>query len=150
VDGARRHAESLYPQIYLAGYAGREAGTLYLAEPIVSVRDNPATEWSYSRDYMAARVFNILDDLVVDSEWADGVRKRVTKRRVRSTYGPLHAARNESFRAYLKTARGLSSVSQYRKSPFFWGMVLGIGMLGIHGIGLLRSVLHLRLPNHVG
>ena len=150
LDGARRHAESLYPQIYLAGYAGREAGALYLAEPIVSVRDNPVTEWSYSRDYMAGRVFNILDDLVADSEWADGVRKRVTKRRVRSTYSPLHAARKESFRAYLKTARGLSSVSQYRRSPFFWGMVLGIGVLGIRGIGLFRSVLRLRLPNHVG
>ncbi len=149
-EGARRHSNSLYPQIYLAGLAGREAGALYFAESIASVRDNPVVAWSYSRDYMAGGVFKILDDLTTGSTWARGVRKRVTKRRVRSTYSPLHAARKESFRAYLKTTRGLSSVSQYRKSPFFWAMVLGIGTLGIHGIGLLRSVLRLRLPNHVG
>ena len=150
VEGARRHADSLYPQIYLAGLAGREGGAMYLAEPIVSVRDNPVVEWSYSRDYMAEGVFKILDDLTAGSDWGNGVRKRVTKRRVRSTYSPLHAARRESLRAYLKTARGLSSVSQYRRSPFFWGMVLGLGVLGVRGIGLLRSVLRLRLPDHVG
>ncbi|MFP6570905.1 MAG: hypothetical protein VB815_10440, partial [Dehalococcoidia bacterium] len=133
-----------------AGFAGREAGALYFAQSIASVRDNPVVEWSYSHDYMAGGVFKILDDLTANSAWAHGVRKRVTKRRVRSTYSPLHEARKDSFRAYLKTTRGLSSVSQYRKSPFFWVMVLGIGTLGIHGIGLLRSVLRLRLTNHVG
>jgi len=150
VEGARRHSDSLYPQIYLAGFAGREAGALYLADPIVSIRDNPVTEWSYSRDYMAGGVFKILYDLTGESGWADGVRKRVTRRRVRSTYGPLYVARKESFRAYMKTVRGLSSVSQYRRSPFFWTMALGLGALGIHGIGLFRSVLRLRPPNHVG
>lgn len=148
--GARRHSDSLYPQIYLTGFAGRQAGALYLADPIVSVRENLVAEWTYSRDYMSRGVFKILDDLTADFPWADAVRKRVTKYRVRSTYSPLHVSRSESFGAYLKTAVGLSSVSQYRRSPMFWAMVFGIGVLGVRGVGLLRRVLHLRLRNPVG
>ena len=149
-NGARRHSSSLYPQIYLAGIAGREAVSMYLLEPIVSVRDNPITEWSYAADYMGRGVFAILADLSAESDWARDVRKRVTKRRVRSTYGPLYAARKDSFRAYMKTVRGLSSVSEYRRSLFFWVMVLGFGSMSVRGIGLLRKVLRRRPNNSVG
>lgn len=149
-DGARRHSDSLYPQIYLAGSAGREGGAAYLNEPIISVRENPVAEWSYSRDYMAEGVFRILDDLTEGVDWGPAVRRRVTKRRVRAAYSPLYQARRESLSAYLKTVRGLLSVSQYRRSPFFWAMAFALGALGIRGTGLLRNIVRLRAPDSVG
>ncbi len=148
--GARRHADSLYPQIYLAGVAGRNAGASYLNDTVVSVREGRESEWSYSGDYMAAGVFGILDELTVGTDWGPGVRKRVTKRRVRATYSPLYRSRADSFGSYLKTVRGLSSVSQYRRSPFFWAMAFAIGSLGTRGIGLLRRILRLRAPDGIG
>ncbi|MBT4514288.1 MAG: glycosyltransferase [Chloroflexi bacterium] len=149
-EGARKHADSLYPQIYLAGVAGKQAGVAYTDAPIVSVRDNPFAEWSYSGDYMARGVFRILDDLTEGAEWGPGVKKRIAKRRVRSTYNALYTSRQSSFGAYAKTVRGLWSVRQYRRSPYFWAMTAAFGILGVRGIGMLRRVVRMRASNRVG
>jgi len=149
-DGARRHADSLYPQIYLAGSAALGAGVSYLNKPVVSVRAGPEAEWSYSGDYMTAGVFGILDELTAGLEWGPGVRKRITRRRVRATYSPLYNARKTSIRAYLKTVRGLSSVSQHRRSPIFWAMALAVGVLGTRGVSLVRNIVRRRAPDRIG
>ena len=140
-EGARKHAESLYPQIYLVGQAAKQADGHYFAQPLVEVRANPVVHWQYSHDYMAAAVLHMLDDLTANEPWGRPIRRRLIRRRVLATFGPLFEARRASLGAFARAARGLASVSAYRTSPVFWGMVLGIGLLGIRGTRLLRRLL---------
>ena len=147
--GARTHADSLYPQMYLAGVAARDGGAVYLAAPVAAIRDNPVRAWSYSSDLMGSGVFAILDEITRDAPWGPAVRKTVTARRVRAAYGPLYEARLDSFRNFLRVFRGLASVSQYRRSPTFWAMGLAVGLLGIRGMALFRRMVRIKGPDQV-
>ena len=140
-EGARRHADSLYPQVYLAAHAAAQAGAAYLADPVVLVRHNPDKDWQYHHDYNASAVLGILSDVTADKSWGAEARRRVVNKRVRAAYGPLLEARRHSIRSFWQTARGLMTVDAYRRSLVFWSFVLGIGVLGDTGIRLLRKIL---------
>jgi hypothetical protein len=148
-DGVRRHANSQYPQMYLAGTAARDGGAKYLNRPVVQVRDNPIRAWTYSSNFMSSGVFAILEEITRDMAGGSGVRSRVTSRRVRAAYGPLYEARSNSFGSFIRAFRGFASVSQYKKSPAFWGMGLALGLLGIHGIALLRRLIRIKGADRV-
>ena len=139
IAGARKHARSLYPQMYLVGYAAKKADALYLAQPLVKIRVNPVTHWSYSSDFMAGAVLDILKDLTRDEPWGREVRKKVTRKRILAAYGPLYSARDYSWKAYVQTTRGFASVPEYRRSGLFWFLALGIGLLGARGIDRIRQ-----------
>ena len=141
VEGARKHAASLYPQMYLAGKAAKMADGYYFAEPLVKVRANPVVHWQYSHDYMAAAVLDMLSDLTDGETWGPAVERRLVRRRVLAAYGPLFQARQASIRAFGRTVRGLASVPAYRKSVVFWGMVFVVGLLGTRCTRALRRVL---------
>ena len=140
VAGADRHAKSQYPQIYLMGRAAKSADVLYMAKPLVRIRNNPVTNWEYSHDYMANAVMDILRDLTEDEPWGKEVRRKIIRQRILSTYSPLYLARHHSWRSFARTARGLSSVPEYRSSGIFWSLIIGFGLLGPKGIALIRRL----------
>jgi len=140
IVGARKHARSLYPQMYLAGYAAKKADVLYLSQPLVKIRVNPVNHWTYSSDFMAGAVLDILKDLTHDEPWGREVRKKVTRKRILAAYGPLYSARDYSWKAYVQTTRGFASVPEYRRSVLFWFLALGIGLLGARGIDRIRQI----------
>lgn len=138
LEGARRHAGSMYPQIYLVGKAATQADCWYFSEPLVRIRSNPVGYWTYRHDYMAGAVLEMLDELTADQPWGKEVRRRLIRKRILATYGPLFEAREASFAAFLKTVRGLASVPAYRQSILYWGLATMVGMLGTGGIRFLR------------
>lgn len=140
IGGARKHARSLYPQMYLAGYAAKKADVLYLTQPLVKIRVNPVKHWNYSGDFMAGAVLDILKDLTRDEPWGREVQKEITRKRILATYGPLYSSRDHSWESFIQTARGFSTVQEYRKSFLFWCFVLGIGLLGAKGIERIRKI----------
>ncbi len=144
LEGARKHAASLYPQMYLAGKAAKKADGYYFGTPLVKVRANPVAHWQYSHDYMAAAVLDMLRDLTDGETWGPAVQRRVVRRRVLAAYGPLFQARQASIRAFGRTVRGLASVPAYRRSVVFWGMVFVVGLLGTRGTRALRRLLPVR------
>jgi len=139
--GARCHADSLYPQVYLAAHAAAQFGAAYLVDPVVLVRHNPDRDWQYRHDYNAGGVLGILSDVTADKPWGAEARRRIIKKRVRAAYGPLLEARRDSIHSFWQTSRGLMTLGGYRRSPIFWSFVLSIGVLGDTGIRLLRKIL---------
>jgi glycosyltransferase involved in cell wall biosynthesis len=138
--GARKHAQSLYPQMYLVGYASKKADVAYLKDPLVRIRENTVKFWDYNSDFMANAVLGILKDLTENEPWGDKVYSQLVVKRITAAYGVLYTARSDSMRSFFRVIKGLASVSDYRKKPFFWALALGIGLLGPKGLSLLRRI----------
>ena len=141
LEGARRHAQSLYPQMYLVGYAAKKADALYLASPLVKLRINPIKHWDYTYDYMAGAVLEIVRDLTRDEPWGLEVWKKVVRQRILAAYGLLYSARAQSWASFARVVKRLASVHEYRTATPFWLLVVGIGILGPQGIALVRRCL---------
>lgn len=133
IEGARRHAESKYPQIYIAGKAAREEGLLYLAQPLVRIRTEATKYWDYPDDFLAGPVLDIARDLTRDQAWGDEAFRSIVRQRIKGSYSPLYQSRATSMRAYLSTVSSLASIPEYRKSGLFWLIALGVGILGPRG-----------------
>ena len=143
-EGAREHAASLYPQMYLVGNAAKQGDGYYFDEPLVRVRTNPVAHWQYSHDYMAAAVLDMLGQLTDGEPWGPAVRRNLIRKRVLAAYGPLFEARQASISAFARAVRGLASVPAYRRSAVFWGMVLVIGLLGARVTKMLSRLMPVR------
>lgn len=140
IAGAKKHAQSLYPQMYLVGYAAKKADALYLAQPLVKVRSNAVKYWSYEKDLMAKAVLEILKDLTINEPWGRKVRKVQIRKRIWASYGPLYTARNTSLKFFFRLIRGLASVPEYRHSGVFWLMAFGFAVLSNKGVDVLRKI----------
>lgn len=140
IEGIRKYAESLYPQMYLVGCAAKKLDALYLAQPLVKIRANPVKYWSYSDDFMAGAVLGILKDLTNNEPWGPQVQQEVTRKRILAAYSPLYSSRGHSWKSFIKVVRGLAAVPEYRASGLFWFLVFGIGLFGPKGIALVRRI----------
>mgnify|MGYP000978330062 CR=1 FL=1 len=52
LEGFKRHIESMYPCMYLVGYAALNGLAFYIAEPLVRHTVENQVFWSYKKDYM--------------------------------------------------------------------------------------------------
>lgn len=140
IEGARMSLDSLYPQIYLMGAACKGGDGVYLSKPLMKLRLEEVRRWQYAPDFMSRAIFSILKTLVKNEAWGPKAKQKIVKRRILAAYGPLFSSKQESWKLFFKTSKGLSVVKEYRYSMLFWGMVAGIGVIGCNGIGFIRKI----------
>lgn len=81
-EGAARHAESQYPQIYLVIAILRKYPALYLKEPFVAHTWGNEQFWNYPLDQMLHDRIKIFEDALPGSEWKTvrtALKKQITR-----------------------------------------------------------------------
>jgi glycosyltransferase involved in cell wall biosynthesis len=141
IDGARRHSDSHYPQIYLVGHAVKMADACYLPKALVSVRNNPVTHWSFCEDYFSSNVMKIMHELTADVPWGRNARLKIVRKRVWAAYNPLFKSREKSFSSFLNVVRAFAKVVEYRSTLHFWGLVFFIGLFGVRGVQRIKGII---------
>ena len=140
IYGARKSIRSNYPQIYLTGQAVKQADALYLAKPLMKIRLEDVKRWDYSRDFMSGAILEILKDLTKNETWKTEARRKIIKKRILASYGPLQLARCHSWGSFIRVARRFASVPEYCQNYLFWCLVIGIGVLGKRRLGRFRHI----------
>jgi len=63
LEGFKRHIDSMYPCMYLVGYAALNGLAFYIAEPLVRHIGENQIFWSYKTDYMLGYKIELIKDL---------------------------------------------------------------------------------------
>lgn len=160
LEGFKRHYNSRYPQLYLAGKAVIQSDAYHISYPIVLLREGIAKYWKHQEafkgqegfvikddDFNCRSILGIAKDLTKGLENGFEIYRRLAKFRVRNVFCPLLNARNESFSSFLNSTKAIAHIPDYRFRWEFWFWVITIGILGernfLH-IGKIMKMLFLK------
>jgi glycosyltransferase involved in cell wall biosynthesis len=140
INGAKKHKNSLYPQIYLVGKATKTHQAYYFSDPIVKIRINEKKYWEYEADFNAEAIVNVLKSLTKDVSWGKKAYKKIIKQRILYSYAPLKLQRLKTTSDFINTIKALSKIEDYRHSIIFWIYVVIFSLLGKKGIKTIKRV----------
>ena len=133
IDGAKRHVDSMYPQVYLVGSAMKRAPTYYTDKRLVTGRLYANRWWEYkSQDYLMLSKIDLVRDLLPDPNDTRCLDILIGQIVRSSIYGVLSESRGQSMKAFLRQTFSLLGMPEVRKSRFFWMnsfLVLGTNSL---------------------
>lgn len=140
IQGAKTGLASQYPQIYLIGAAVKQADAVYLAKPLMRLRLEDVRRWNYESDLMSGAIFSVLENLIREEKWGQLAKKKIVKKRIIASYGPLFTAKQNGWKKFIQIAKNLGALDEYRNSLIFWSMVMSIGLMGCRGVNFVRKL----------
>ena len=124
IDGARRHLDSMYPQVYLVGNAMKKAPTYYSDKRLVTARLYAKRYWEYENPYhMLLTKINIVRDLLPNTS-EKRCRDILIGSLIRSQIGSVLIQGHQGripLKVCLRQTLSLLAIPEVRKPRIFWG-----------------------------
>jgi glycosyltransferase involved in cell wall biosynthesis len=130
IDGAKRHVDSMYPQVYLVGKAMKNTPTYYTNKRLVTARLFAKRWWEYKDDYqMLVTKIGIITDLLPQQN-EKHLQNMLIGSLIRKNIGYFLFKPNSGripIKICLRQTMSLISIPEVRKPKIFWGdFILGI------------------------
>ncbi len=136
VDDFRNYTYTMYPQLSMVGDILLKATSCYLPEVLIIHRVNNQVFWSYSDDYSARAILEIIEKVCQGVKF-EKVRKILINQRAKELLSNFICAKKVSFLKYLQTIFILFKFKEFRFNRYFWRSVL-LSFLYTQKLNMLR------------
>ena len=121
IDGAKRHLDSMYPQVYLVGSSMKRSPTYYTDKRLVTHRIFDKLWWEYKSGYnMMLGKMDIVRDLLPNPD-EKRCQNILIGQVVKGSIGSvIYESHSQSMKVFLRQTFSLLAMPEVRKSRFFW------------------------------